>query len=66
MASHFYKDLLLSQDGKMTTIVIETDAYSHAGEKEVSDENAFDEGFGDENTEENKKDRGIFNRCRKS
>ena len=57
MASHFYKDLLLSQDGKMTTIVIETDAYSHAGEKEVSAENAFDEGFGDENTEENKKDK---------
>ena len=31
MASHFYKDLLLSQDGKMTTIIIETDAYSHEG-----------------------------------
>jgi len=50
MASHFYKDLLLSQDGKMTTIVIETDAYSHVGEKEVSDENAFDEGFDDTST----------------
>jgi len=48
MASHFYKDLLISQDGKMTTIVIETDAYSHEGEKEVSDVDAFDEGFGDE------------------
>ena len=47
MASHFYKDLLLSQDGKMTTIVIETDAYSHEGEKEVSAEDAFDEGFDD-------------------
>jgi predicted RND superfamily exporter protein len=47
MASHFYKDLLLSQDGKMTTIVIETDAYSHEGEKEISDEDAFDEGFDD-------------------
>ncbi len=47
MASDFYKDLLLSEDGKMTTIVIETDAYSHVGEKEVSDENAFDEGFDD-------------------
>jgi predicted RND superfamily exporter protein len=31
----------------MTTIVIETDAYSHEGEKEVSDEDAFDEGFVD-------------------
>ena len=50
MASHFYKDLLLSQDGKMTTIVIETDAYSHVGEKEVSDEDAFDEGFDDAST----------------
>ena len=50
IASHFYKDLLMSEDGKMTTIVIETDAYSHVGEKEVSDEDAFDEGFGDTST----------------
>ena len=48
MASHFYKDLLLSQDGKMTTIIIETDVYSHEGEKAVSDEDAFDEGFDSE------------------
>ena len=48
MASHFYKDLFISSDGKMTTIVIETDAYSHEGEVEVSDVDAFDEGFGDE------------------
>ena len=45
MASHFYKDLLISQDGKMTTIIIETDAYSHEGMEEISDEDAFDEGF---------------------
>ncbi len=45
MASHFYKDLLISQDGKMTTIIIETDAYSHVGEKEVSDIDAFDQEF---------------------
>jgi len=51
MASHFYKDLLLSTDGKMTTIVIETDAYSHVGEKEVSDIDAFDEGFDDASTD---------------
>ena len=51
MASHFYKDLFISRDGKMTTIVIETDAYSHEGEKEVSDVDAFDEGFGDESTD---------------
>ena len=48
MASHFYKDLFISQDGKMTTIVIETDAYSHEGEVAVSDVDAFDEGFGDD------------------
>ena len=47
LASHFYKDLLLSADGTMTTIVIETDAYSHEGETEVSLESDFDEGFGD-------------------
>jgi predicted RND superfamily exporter protein len=51
MASHFYKDLLLSQDGKMTTIIIETDAYSHEGEQEVSVEDEFAEGFDDEATQ---------------
>ena len=48
LASHFYKDLFISKDGKMTTLVIETDAYSHEGEKEVSDVDAFDEGFEDD------------------
>jgi len=43
LASHFYKDLFISKDGKMTTIIVETDAYSHEGEKKVSDEDAFDE-----------------------
>ena len=52
MASHFYKDLFISRDGKMTTIVIETDAYSHEGQVKVSDIDAFDEGFGDETVEE--------------
>ena len=33
LASHFYKDLFISTDGKMTTMVIETDAYSHEGEE---------------------------------
>jgi len=54
MASHFYKDLFISRHGEMTTIVIETDAYSHEGEEEVSDVEAFDEGFGDETTIEAK------------
>ncbi|TNF45050.1 MAG: RND transporter, partial [Epsilonproteobacteria bacterium] len=48
LASHFYKDLFISKDGKMTTLVIETDAYSHEGEEEVSDVDAFDEGFEDD------------------
>jgi len=54
LASHFYKDLLLSDDGMMTTMIIETDAYSHKGEKKVSIESDFDEGFaeGSENSEE--------------
>jgi len=43
LASHFYKDLFISKDGKMTTIIVETDAYSHIGEKKVADEDAFDE-----------------------
>ena len=54
MASHFYKDLFISRDGKMTTIVIETDAYSHEGQVEVSDIDAFDEGFDDESASEDK------------
>ena len=48
MESHFYKDLIVSQDGKMTTIIIETDAYSHEGEKKVSVDDEFSEGFGDD------------------
>jgi len=54
LASHFYKDLFISQDGKMTTIIIETDAYSHDGEKEVADEDAFTDGFEDEESTDNK------------
>ncbi len=59
MESHFYKDLFLSQDGKMTTIVIETDAYSHDGEKEFSIEDEFSEGF-DDKPIENRKDNRKF------
>jgi predicted RND superfamily exporter protein len=51
MSSHFYRDLLISQDGKMTTIIIETDAYSHAGEKSISLDDEFSDGFDDEPTE---------------
>ena len=42
-ASHFYKNLLLNQDEKMTMIVIQTDVYSHKGENALSTEEAFDE-----------------------
>ncbi|SFV71039.1 Predicted exporter of the RND superfamily [hydrothermal vent metagenome] len=52
MASHFYKDLFISQNGKMTSIVIETDAYSSEGVVEVSDIDAFDEGFDTPNKED--------------
>lgn len=48
MASHFYKDLFISQDGKMTTIVIETDAYSHEGDTSTgSVDDEFTEDFDD-------------------
>ena len=45
LASHFYKDLILGTDGKMTMLMIETDAYSHVGEKKVSVEDEFADGF---------------------
>ncbi len=62
LASHFYKDLFISKDGKMTTMVIETDAYSHEGEEKVSDIDAFDEGFEEEpeNAIEEGKDRPFL------
>ena len=54
MESHFYKDLLISQDGKMTTIIIETDAYSHEGEQKVSVEDEFSDGFEESATQNSK------------
>ena len=51
MASHFYKDLFISEDGKMTTIIVETDAYSHEEESvtdSVADEFEDTDAFGDE------------------
>ena len=45
MASHFYKDLFISQDGKMTMIVIETDTYSHVGEEDSDTADSFLDGF---------------------
>jgi len=54
MESHFYKDLIISQDGKMTTIIIETDAYSHLGEQVVSVEDEFSDGFEDTATQNSK------------
>jgi predicted RND superfamily exporter protein len=54
MSSHFYKDLFISQDGKMTTILIETDAYSHEGETKIADEDAFDSEFGNEEPTDSK------------
>jgi len=60
MSSHFYKDLLISQDGTMTTIIIETDAYSHEGEKNVSDIDAFDEGFDEPSKEATSTEKRAF------
>ena len=36
MHSKYYKDLFVSRDGKMTTIMIETDAFSHLNKSENS------------------------------
>jgi len=60
MASHFYKDLLISQDGKMTTMVIETDAYSHIGEEKISVEDEFSDGFDDESTQNSKVEKAFL------
>ncbi len=38
LASHFYKDLFISSDGKMTAIVIEADAFNEGSLEEVTDE----------------------------
>jgi len=60
MESHFYKDLLVSQNGKMTTIIIETDAYTHQGVQEVSVEDEFSEGFEDGATQNSVEERGFL------
>ncbi len=52
LSSHFYKDLFINKDGTMTAIMIETDAYTHEGEKEASIDKAFEEGFEDEGFDE--------------
>jgi predicted RND superfamily exporter protein len=57
MESHFYKDLLISKDGKMTVIMIETDTYSHIGEKKVSVEDEFADGFEESEATADTKDR---------
>jgi len=54
LASHFYKDLLINQKGTMTTMIIETDAYSHEGEQKVSVEDEFSDGFEDTATQNSK------------
>lgn len=54
LSSHFYKDLLINQQGTMTNIIIETDAYSHEGERAVSIEDDFSDGFEDSTTQNSK------------
>ena len=57
LASEFYRDLLISKDGKMTAIVIENDAFSHEGE---SQEESFDEGFEEEEAGVAKSDKAFL------
>ena len=60
LASHFYKDLIINEKGDMTTVIIETDAYSHEGEQEVSVEDEFADGFGDEATQNSVENREFL------
>jgi len=60
LASHFYKDLLINKEGTMTTMVIETDAYSHVGEKKVSVDDEFADGFADESPAKSDKKRAFL------
>jgi predicted RND superfamily exporter protein len=46
--SEFYRDLLISHDGKMTAIVIETDVYSSVGQDDAQE--SFEEGFEQESS----------------
>jgi len=48
LASHFYKNLFINEAGTMTTIILETDAYSSQGLKIVSAEDEFDDEFEEE------------------
>jgi predicted RND superfamily exporter protein len=48
MASHFYRDLFISRDGKMTAIIIETDAYSHKNDKNDDATAGFDDTSADD------------------
>ena len=61
LASHFYKDLLINQKGDMTTLIIETDAYSHEGEQEVSVEDEFSDGFEDSATQNSVEKKAFLN-----
>ena len=60
LASHFYKDLLINQKGTMTTMIIETDAYSHEGEQVVSVEDEFADGFDDTTTQNSKAEKKFL------
>jgi len=46
--SHFYKNLFISDNGKMTTIIVKTDVYSHIGEENSTIEDDFLQGFTDQ------------------
>lgn len=43
--SHFYKNLLISKDQKMTMIFLETDVYSHKGDQAGESDESFLEGI---------------------
>ncbi|MCH9739393.1 MAG: MMPL family transporter [Epsilonproteobacteria bacterium] len=50
LESNFYRNLLINQKGDMTSILIETDAYSHKGKTETNELDALTDGFEEETT----------------
>lgn len=50
LSSEFYRNLLINQTGDMTSIMIETDAYSHEGVEQMDNLDALTEGFEEEPT----------------
>jgi uncharacterized protein len=58
LANPIYKNLLISEDGTFTMIVLESNTYTSIGEevKALDELSAFEDGFGDDESETTKRD----------